>query len=196
MASPRTIERLQARILERAANALEFELSDPRGGFITVTRVQLAKDLSSGKIYYSVLGSEADRRKVAHMLESAAGFLQRAIGRGLQLRRIPHLTWVYDELLRPDELIQNGHCSFTRDGRWMLTDTGPDENSLRTVYLWDMLEERKVILGRFLSPPPFRGEIRCDPHPRWSRDESQICFDSVHAGTRQVYVVDVSEITG
>jgi ribosome-binding factor A len=97
MANPRTIERLQARILERAANALEFELKDPRGGFITVTQVQLAKDLSSGKIFYSVLGSEADRRKVAHMLESAAGFLQRTIGRGLQLRRIPHLMWVYDE---------------------------------------------------------------------------------------------------
>jgi len=109
MANPRTIERLQARILERAANALEFELKDPRGGFITVTRVQLAKDLSSGKIFYSVLGSEADRSKVAHMLASAAGFLQRTIGRGLQLRRIPHLTWVYDESIAEaahlDELI-------------------------------------------------------------------------------------------
>ena len=109
MANPRTIERLQARILERAANALEFELRDPRAGFITVTRVQLAKDLSSGRIYYSVLGNEADRSKVAHMLESAAGFLQRAIGRGLQLRRIPHLMWVSDESIaeaaRLDELI-------------------------------------------------------------------------------------------
>ena len=45
-----------------------------------------------------------------------------------------------------------------------------------------------------LSPEPFRGEIRCDPHPRWSWDEKQICFDSVHEGSRQVYVVDVSEI--
>lgn len=109
MANQRTIERLQARILERAANALEFELNDPRGGFITVTRVALAKDLSSGRIYYSVLGDEADRSKVAHMLESAAGFLQRQIGRGLQLRRIPHLMWVYDESIaeaaRLDELI-------------------------------------------------------------------------------------------
>jgi len=109
MANPRTIERLQARILERAATAVEFDLKDPRGGFITVTRVELAKDLSCGKIFYSVLGNASDRTKVAHMLESAAGFLQRQIGRGLQLRRMPHLTWVYDESIeeaaRLDELI-------------------------------------------------------------------------------------------
>ena len=56
--------------------------------------------------------------------------------------------------------------------------------------------ERKVMLGRFLSPLPFRGEIRCDLHPRWSRDGRQVCFDSVHEGTRQIYVMDVSEIVG
>ena len=97
MANPRTIARLQARIQERAANALEFELKDPRGGFVTVTRVELSSDLSSGKIFYSVLGSAADKSKVAHMLESAAGFLQRQIARGLGLRRMPHLRWIYDE---------------------------------------------------------------------------------------------------
>ncbi len=96
------------------------------------------------------------------------------------------------ELLCPDVLTRNGHNSFTRDGTWMLTDTGPDENSLQSLLLWNMEEERLVNLGQFESPPPFRGEIRCDMHPRWSRDERQVCFDSVHGGTRQVYVMDVS----
>ena len=96
------------------------------------------------------------------------------------------------ELLRPDVLTRNGHNSFTQDGVWMLTDTGPDENNLQSLMLWNMEEERLVHLGRFASPPPFRGEIRCDMHPRWSRDERQVCFDSVHEGTRQVYVMDVS----
>ncbi len=96
------------------------------------------------------------------------------------------------ELLCPDVLTRNGHNSFTRDGTWMLTDTGPDENSLQSLLLWNMEEERLVQLGQFLSRPPFRGEIRCDMHPRWSRDERRVCFDSVHGGTRQVYVMDVS----
>ena len=96
------------------------------------------------------------------------------------------------QIVRPDILTKNGHCSFTRDGTWLLTDESPDKENRQTLLLWHMLEERRVVLGRFLSPPPFRGEIRCDLHPRWSRDETQVCFDSIHEGTRQVYVVDVS----
>jgi len=97
VASPRTIARLEARILERAAYCLEFEVRDPRAGLITVTRVELAKDLSSGKIFYSVLGDEAERTKTAHMLESAAGFIQRQVASVLKVRRMPHLRWIYDE---------------------------------------------------------------------------------------------------
>jgi ribosome-binding factor A len=97
MANPRTIARLEARILERAAICLQSEVSDPRASFITVTRVKMSPDLSSGRIYYSVLGTEGDKSKAAHMLESAAGFLQRQIGRVLQLRRMPRLQWTYDD---------------------------------------------------------------------------------------------------
>ncbi len=102
-------------------------------------------------------------------------------------------TLEYEEV-RPDILTKNGHCSFTRDGAWLLTDEYPDENNLQALLLWHMLEERLVVLGRFHSPPPFRGEIRCDLHPRWSRDERQVSFDSIHDGSRQVYVVDVADV--
>ena len=95
--------------------------------------------------------------------------------------------------VRPDILTKNGHCSFTRDGTWLLTDEYPDENSRQALLLWNMVEERLVVLGRFHSPEPFRGEIRCDLHPRWSRDERQVSFDSIHGGSRQVYVVDAAE---
>ena len=97
MANPRTIARLESRILERAALVLQSEVSDPRASFITVTRVKLSTDLSSGRIYYSVLGSEGDKSKAAHMLESAAGFLQRQIALAINVRRMPHLKWTYDD---------------------------------------------------------------------------------------------------
>lgn len=96
------------------------------------------------------------------------------------------------QMVRPDILTKNGHCSFTRDGTWLLTDESPDKENRQTLLLWHMIEERLVVLGRFLAPPLFRGEIRCDLHPRWNRDETQVCFDSIHEGTRQVYLVDVS----
>ena len=105
MANPRTIARLESRILERAAIVLQSEVSDPRASFITVTKVKLSTDLSSGRIYYSVLGSEGDKSKAAHMLETASGFLQRQIALAVQLRRMPHLKWTYDESMeRADDM--------------------------------------------------------------------------------------------
>ena len=96
MANARTIARLEARIRERAAYCLEFEIKDPRASFITITKVELASDIASGKIHYSVLGDASERSKAEHMLESAAGYIQRQVARVLQLRRMPHLRWVYD----------------------------------------------------------------------------------------------------
>lgn len=97
MANPRTIARLEARIHERAAYCLQFEINDPRSGFITITRVELSPDLASGKVHYSVLGNEAERSKAAHMLHGASGYIQRQVARVLEMRRIPHLSWVYDD---------------------------------------------------------------------------------------------------
>lgn len=97
MANPRTIARIEARILERAAYCLQFEVNDPRATFITLTRVKLSTDLTSAKIYYSVLGAAADKSKVAHMLDHAGGFIQRQVARVLELRRVPRLSWIYDD---------------------------------------------------------------------------------------------------
>lgn len=97
MANPRTIARLEARIHERAAYCLQFEINDPRAGFITITRVELSSDLASGKVHYSVLGSESERSKAAHMLQGASGYIQRQVARVLEMRRIPHLSWIYDD---------------------------------------------------------------------------------------------------
>ena len=110
MANARTIARLEARIRERAAYCLEFEIKDPRASFITITKVELASDIASGKIHYSVLGDASEHSKAEHMLESASGYIQRQVARVLQLRRMPHLRWVYDDSLaeasRMDQLIK------------------------------------------------------------------------------------------
>jgi hypothetical protein len=89
------------------------------------------------------------------------------------------------------DLTQDGHCSYSHNGRWIITDTYPDrETQRRTLKVYLPAEEREVVVGRLLSPPPFVGELRCDLHPRWSRDDRHICFDSVHEGHRQMYILD------
>ncbi len=88
----------------------------------------------------------------------------------------------------------DGHCSFSPNGEWMLTDTYPDEADRRSLLLYHMHTGALHLLGRFHSPP-MEWQIRCDLHPRWNRDGTQVCFDSVHEGKRKMYVLDVSELT-
>jgi hypothetical protein len=94
------------------------------------------------------------------------------------------------------QLTEDGHPSYSPDRRWILTDTYPDRARMQTLILYDTWNERRVELGRFLSPIRYYGEARCDLHPRWNRDGTKVCFDSAHSGTRQMYVVDVSDIVG
>ncbi|KRA99905.1 hypothetical protein ASD83_05315 [Devosia sp. Root685] len=90
----------------------------------------------------------------------------------------------------------DGHCSFSPDRKWMLTDTYPDAESNRILILYEMATGRRVDIGKFFSPPELKNEIRCDLHPRWSRDGRKVSIDSAHTGQRQIHVIDVSAITG
>jgi ribosome-binding factor A len=129
MVNPRTIAKLEARIHERAAHALEFEVRDPRATFITITRVELSPDLSIAKVYYSVLGTKSDRSKAEHMLASAGGFIQRQVARVLDTRRVPRLVWHFDEsLIKAQELDKAIQKALERDK--VIAETGvppPDD---------------------------------------------------------------------
>ncbi|HJN15424.1 MAG TPA: hypothetical protein QGH10_08040 [Armatimonadota bacterium] len=92
-------------------------------------------------------------------------------------------------------LTTDGHCSYSPDGQWVLTDTYPGKDHKRTLLLYRPADERRVDIGRFYAPPELSGEIRCDLHPRWNRDGTEVCFDSAHEGDRQLYTIDVSAIT-
>jgi ribosome-binding factor A len=97
MASQRTVERISSWVQRKVATMLLRDLKDPRAGFLTVTRVKLSKDLETAIIYYSVLGSDAERTKAAHMLEHATPFVQREVAKGLHTRTAPRLRFEFDE---------------------------------------------------------------------------------------------------
>ncbi|HSC49984.1 MAG TPA: 30S ribosome-binding factor RbfA [Gaiellaceae bacterium] len=72
------------------------ELKDPRIGFVTVTGVETTADLRQARVFVSVLGSEAKRRKTLAGLEAAHGVLQARVARELRLKRTPLLAFEYD----------------------------------------------------------------------------------------------------
>ncbi len=95
--SSRVNLRLTELIRKRAAHVILFELKDPRMGFVTVTRVKLAPDFTSCVIFWSVFGSEGDRSKTKHALESSKLFVQRRVAEGLRTRNAPQISFEYDE---------------------------------------------------------------------------------------------------
>lgn len=91
-------------------------------------------------------------------------------------------------------LPRDGHPSFAHDGQWMVADTYPDEDNERQVYLYNHTNGNRVDIGSFRSPPEYKQTgYRCDLHPRWNRDGTVICIDSMHEGSRQMYTIDVSK---
>lgn len=89
---------------------------------------------------------------------------------------------------------EDGHCSYSRDGRWLLTDTYQSAEKPGLIVLKDTRSGQISEIGRFRAAPGFSGELRCDFHPRLRSDNRMICFDSTHEGARNVYVADVSSI--
>ena len=93
-----------------------------------------------------------------------------------------------------DVLTQDGHCSYSPDRKWILNDTYPDKERKQWLMLFKVATGRRYDLNQIHSPKQFTGPVRCDLHPRWNRDGTQVCIDGCHDPQRQVYVLDVSEV--
>ena len=91
------LARVSEVVRETAANAILFELKDPRVKNVTVTRAEVAADLQHAKIYVSIMGSEKEQKLTMHGLKSAAGFIQTQLAKQLTTRYVPHVTFVIDE---------------------------------------------------------------------------------------------------
>ena len=91
------IERLRTVIKEEAAQLILHELSDPRIGFCTVTRVDLTNDLSFATIFVSVLGDEAQKNKTLRGLQDARGLIQKVVASRLKTRTTPHIEIELDD---------------------------------------------------------------------------------------------------
>jgi ribosome-binding factor A len=98
MADGGRARRLAGRIKHIVASMIEMQIKDPRLGMVTVTDVRLTGDLHDATIFYTVLGSDAERTASAVALESAKGVLRSEVGRQTGVRFTPTLTFILDSL--------------------------------------------------------------------------------------------------
>ncbi len=102
------------------------------------------------------------------------------------------------EIVGGSVLTQDGHCTYLprHKNEWVLNDTYPDGQRLQHDHLFHIPTGKVIPIGNFLSPAAYTGPVRCDTHPRFSRDGTKVAIDSPHSGGRQLRLIDISEIVG
>ena len=85
-------------IREEVATFLSQDVKDPRiVGLVTVTGVDVSRDLRVATVFVSIYGSESERAATSDGLDSVAGHLRARIGRALRLRVAPEIVFKPDE---------------------------------------------------------------------------------------------------
>ena len=86
-------EEIQKVISERLIRGLR----DPLPGFVTVRSVEVNTDFSRAEVFYSVIGTDADKAGAKEVLDDARGYLRKEVGQKIRLRNTPQLVFTPDD---------------------------------------------------------------------------------------------------
>ena len=89
--------RIADQIQREIAELVRTEVRDPRVGMVTFTGVELSRDQSHAKVFFTVLGGDPVIEEALRGLERAAGFLRSQLAHRLTIRKVPELHFAYDE---------------------------------------------------------------------------------------------------
>jgi ribosome-binding factor A len=127
----RRIARIEQQIKERVATLLIHEIADPRLGFITISRVEMDKEMQRCIIYWSVLGNDKSQKLTTDALHNATGFLRREVASVLNTRSVPKLEFRHDDgvtgAVEMQELLDG--LREERENRELTDDSEPKEDS-------------------------------------------------------------------
>lgn len=102
-------DRVADQILRDASQILFREVKDSEIGFVTLSRVEVTKDLRFAKIYYTAMGSDEEQARSSRALYRCRAFMQSRIGKLLGIRHTPEISFEFDKgldhSLRVNELI-------------------------------------------------------------------------------------------
>ena len=91
------IEKINQAIKEEVSRIIQMEVKDPRLQFITITHVEVSRDLQHAKVYYSVLGNTSKIEGVKEGLNSARGFIRKLVSQYVQMRYTPEIEFIFDK---------------------------------------------------------------------------------------------------
>ncbi len=101
----RRSDRVADAIQEAIAGLLLRDIKDPRIGMVTLTGVRVSPDLRHARVFFSVLGDDAQRAQSLNGLRSASGFIRTQLARRLNLRVAPDVTFEFDPSVEQAERV-------------------------------------------------------------------------------------------
>ena len=117
--------RIADQIQRELSELIRLEVRDPRVKLVTLTGVELSRDQSHAKVFFTALGSESEGRDALEGLQHAAGFLRSSLAHRLSTRTVPAIAFSYDESVERgvrlskliDEAVQPKPAEAKRRGR-------------------------------------------------------------------------------
>ena len=95
------IEQVNQPIRREISDLLQRQVKDPRlGNFVAVTEVSTSPDLRYARIFVSRIATEEEKRETLSVLAAASGFFRNELAKRLRLRRIPRLSFQWDDSIR------------------------------------------------------------------------------------------------
>ena len=92
-------QRVGGQIQRELAQIIQQELRDPRLGLVTVSAVEVSKDMTHAKVFITFMNPDQDVTETLKVLKKASGFLRRALGKRIVLRVLPELHFAHDSSL-------------------------------------------------------------------------------------------------
>lgn len=102
-------DRVADAIQRSLATVIQTQVRDPRLGLINVNSVDVTRDLSTAKVYVTLVGAEEDdeSKQAVKILNNAAGFLRNVIAKELTMRSVPRLSFFYDKTAVDGQKLSN-----------------------------------------------------------------------------------------
>ncbi|WP_024871141.1 30S ribosome-binding factor RbfA [Tolumonas lignilytica] len=109
-------DRVAQQIQREIAVILQREVKDPRVGMVTVSDVELTRDLQHAKIFVTFFLNEEDNIDAGvKVLNDASGYIRILLGKAMKLRVVPEIRFVYDKTLVEGMRISNLVTNTVRD---------------------------------------------------------------------------------
>ena len=91
------IKKVNQEVKREIGRIIQRELGDPRLEFVTITEVDVSRDLRNARIRFSVLGEASQAKAAQQGLEGARGMIRKLLGKNMNLRYTPELFFIYDQ---------------------------------------------------------------------------------------------------